>query len=496
MSRIRKLTPEQEEAIPEWLDRYWKIGTCTDPTDKKTVASVLADMYRLISEKPPLPIWCDSPLTSCLAISILKAGSPEKPLGDSLRDSLWSPLGDSLWSSLRDPLWNSLRDSLWSSLRDSLWSSLWNPLWNPLWSSLGGSLRDSLRKSFGKSLGYPLGRSLRHSLGHSLRHSLWMSLRHSLWMSLANSFEESFGDPLRHLLGGSLGYSSEHSLGTLFERSLGLSLWSSFGHSVWDSLRNSLGDLSGELPQRAFWGSTNAFWLCLYSFCRWIGVQYTEESCAKLDLQERLARSSFWIWPYTNYCIVSARPSELHWTRPFGVLHRDGGPAIAFRDGWKFWLLNGVHVPQWLAEQRDIEIDPKRIAECDNAEVRREFVRKVGLDRIYHKLGGKVIHERTVYLKTPYNEHWPCHYKLVDLAYAEGVLRRVLEMPNPSLPGVKHVEYVPNECETVEQAMNFRLNRTENQVDDEAGVEWYLHGDVIVTPKRATSFKRWPERIA
>jgi hypothetical protein len=236
--------------------------------------------------------------------------------------------------------------------------------------------------------------------------------------------------------------------------------------------------------------------LCFYQFCSEIGVLYKVDDRIKLHLHEQLARSSYWIWPYEGVCVVSARPSELHWTERMGVLHRDRGPAVRFRDGWMLWMLNGVRVPRWLAEEKDTEIEPTKIYDCDNAEVRREFVRKVGLDRIYHGLGGRLVHEKTVCMKTPYKEDWPCHYKVVELQYAKDVRRRVLEMPNPSLPGIKHVEYVPSECETVEQAMNFRLSREEDEIDDENGSPWWLHGDVIVVPKEAKTFRRWPERIA
>jgi hypothetical protein len=148
-----------------------------------------------------------------------------------------------------------------------------------------------------------------------------------------------------------------------------------------------------------------------------------------------------------------------------------------------------------LAEGKDSEIDPARVTEIRNAEVRREFVRKLGLDRIYHALGGSLVHSKTVELATPYDDRWPCEYRLMELSFSGEVRRRVLEMPNPSLPGVKHVEYVPMGCETVEQAMNFRLDRMEGEVD-ENGSPWWLHGDVVVAPREAVSFKRWPERIA
>ena len=74
-----------------------------------------------------------------------------------------------------------------------------------------------------------------------------------------------------------------------------------------------------------------------------------------------------------------------------GRLHRDGGPVLAYPDGFALWRLNGVAVPDWLAAQPADAIDPRRLPAIPNAEVRREFIRKVGLGRVLPALGARVI---------------------------------------------------------------------------------------------------------
>ena len=148
-----------------------------------------------------------------------------------------------------------------------------------------------------------------------------------------------------------------------------------------------------------------------------------------------------------------------------------------------------------MAETKDTDIDPARISKISNAEVRKEFVHKVGLSRIYYKLGGVVLDQKVVSLTTPENQKWLCNYKLVRLKYGVNSIRHVLEMPNASLPDIIHVEYVPTKCQTVEQAMNFRLNRKEEDID-ENGSDFYIHGDRVLVPDGATKTKRWPKIIA
>jgi hypothetical protein len=124
-----------------------------------------------------------------------------------------------------------------------------------------------------------------------------------------------------------------------------------------------------------------------------------------------------------------------------GRLHRDGGAAIAY-DGFDVYALNGVRVPRWLAINGQSEIDPKRVTEIENAEVRREFVRKIGIDRIYHAMGGEVLDGHGT-------------YELVALDLRDGRRRPYLKMLNPSI-GVWHLEGVHPDCQTVQQAINYR----------------------------------------
>jgi len=177
------------------------------------------------------------------------------------------------------------------------------------------------------------------------------------------------------------------------------------------------------------------------------------------------------------------------------VLHADGRKAIEYPSGWGFCYLHGVRVPDWLSLTKDTDIDPSRIHEIINAEIRREFVRKVGLERILYKLKGELLDRKIVVLATPDNPTWNCTYELYELQFRDSK-RRVLKMDNPSLPDTCHVEYVPNRTGNVHEAMNFRLNREETDVDDIHGSDWYLHGDVVIKPKDMKKWKRWPKVIA
>jgi hypothetical protein len=280
---------------------------------------------------------------------------------------------------------------------------------------------------------------------------------------------------------------------------VGDQVWAQVGAQVWAQVWAQVGDqvwaqvgaqVRAQVGDQVF-GSHDASWLAFYDFFRRVGLR---EVTAPLTGLSELARSCGWWAPYQGAAILQHRHIEVHLVD--GILHRDEGPAVLYRDGFAVWALHGVRVPRWLAETSTGRIDPKRMLELDNAQVRAEFVRKVGLERLRRKLSEKVLHAKVVTLKTPLSDSWPCNYSVERLNYGNGIVRHVLVMDNPSLPEVQHVEYIPTSCETVEAAMNFRLNRTEKDVDDVHGSPYWLHGDVVITPKGAAKTKRWPEVAA
>lgn len=162
-----------------------------------------------------------------------------------------------------------------------------------------------------------------------------------------------------------------------------------------------------------------------------------------------------------------------------GRLHRDGGPALAYPDGFSLWRLHGVSVPRWLAERPAHEIDAHELPKIANAEIRREFVRKVGIERILSALKARTISASGL-------------YELLELDLGDGLKRPYLRMQNPSVDAV-HIEGVHPDCRTVQEALNYRNGLTPAEIDDVNGADWFQQGDVILRPRGATKFKSRPK---
>ena len=123
-------------------------------------------------------------------------------------------------------------------------------------------------------------------------------------------------------------------------------------------------------------------------------------------------------------------------------LHKDKAPAVEYADGLKVWVLHGVTCPQWMvAADTDGLVDLTQYDQL-NADQKREFIRKFGIDRIYHKLGGQTIAQSG-------------NYTLINLNYGTGGSRKYLKMLNPSIR-TWHMEPVSPECETIQHCLNYR----------------------------------------
>ena len=225
-------------------------------------------------------------------------------------------------------------------------------------------------------------------------------------------------------------------------------------------------------------------WRAFYSFFAEVcGLELAGDLNARLDAYNLAESSAGYWWPNKDFVIVSDRPCRISLTD--NQLHDETRMAIEYRDGWGLWMLHGVNVPQWLVTTPERDLDPVALTKIDNAEVRREFVRKVGAERIVSALSPGAV-DKATYPTKDGREH---PYELHRLAVADEQWS-YLRMVNPSV-GLTHFEGVPNECQTVQDALNFRNGLRPEQISED-GAEWYQQGDVLMFPRGAEKLQPFP----
>lgn len=182
-------------------------------------------------------------------------------------------------------------------------------------------------------------------------------------------------------------------------------------------------------------------WTAWADFMEQIGVSYDKE-WGFAEWKEFICKSGvFATILCENVAFVCVRPCEVYRTEA-GDLHNENGMAIAWSDGEGDFFLNGVSVSEELVMTAAEKIDPSILLKETNAEVRREIIRKVGIERVISKLGAEVIDKRG-------------DYELLLLDLRDGRKREFLKMKNPSID-VWHVEGVLPGIKTVVEALAWR----------------------------------------
>lgn len=154
-------------------------------------------------------------------------------------------------------------------------------------------------------------------------------------------------------------------------------------------------------------------------------------------------------YTFDDLCIVSRKPVSISMAKE--VLHNTEGPSVRYADGFEIYSLNGIKVTKEIVMTPAEMLNVDMILKEKNAERRREIIRKIGIERVLEKLHAAIVDE------------WN-GYTLLDMPNIEGMVSKAkwIKMQNPSLPGVYHIEGVPYEMKTCQEALAWRCH----------GVKW------------------------
>ncbi len=147
---------------------------------------------------------------------------------------------------------------------------------------------------------------------------------------------------------------------------------------------------------------------------------------------------------YKNICFICEKPSIISINKN-NILHKDGGPCLRYEnDNFELYCLNGIIVPKDIACIPAEQLNPELLFTETNAEVRRQIILKIGIEKVLHDLNAKVLDEKE-------------GYKLLGLKLGkEKRIRPYLKFMNATMEGIYHIEGVSPECQTVEDALKYR----------------------------------------
>lgn len=194
-----------------------------------------------------------------------------------------------------------------------------------------------------------------------------------------------------------------------------------------------------------------------------VGVTIDEDLMQKYKAWERT--SNLWaIYPLETLTVVCRKPKTVKLNESH-TLHCDGGAALEFNGlgDFKLFCLNGVRVPEYLAVTPSHQIDVNKYNEEQNADVKAEFLRKVGIERFLEM--GKLMDSYTNYDQEDNPFWWQSEYELWDMnaLFPSFPVAVFLKMKNFTT-GVWHMEGVSPDIRNLEDAIKERFGGREMRI--------------------------------
>jgi hypothetical protein len=199
------------------------------------------------------------------------------------------------------------------------------------------------------------------------------------------------------------------------------------------------------------YGSHDAGWLSFYDYMD--EVLELHEEVADMKPMIELAKLIGWWIPYENVVILSERPTVCK-TNAEGDLHCDCGPAIMWGDDYKMFFLNGIDVPEQIATLPKEQITKEMFLEEGNADVKREIIKKIGIEQTIALIGAKTI--------DTYSTVTGGLYELLEVDYDGKGPRNYIKMKCPS-SGANHI--LGTEGKTAKEALELLDDTKEEETE-------------------------------
>jgi hypothetical protein len=226
-----------------------------------------------------------------------------------------------------------------------------------------------------------------------------------------------------------------------------------------------------QIPRASLPYQTGSYFASVFSFYDYmfecLGVEIEKDLWIKYKKWEATSQIGM-IYPLENITVVCEKPIKIHLNEN-RVLHRDGEPAVEYAGlgDYKIYSLNGVEVPEYLAVTPAEKLDIAKYHEEKNADVKAEFVRKVGIEQF--KSLGKILDTYKNYSEEEEPFFYSSQYELWDMEAIFSGLSKApyLSMVNPTTK-IFHFEGVSPSCNTIEDALKERFGGSYYKIKDMA----------------------------
>ncbi len=344
---IERLTLDQESRFEEFRNKWISIGLSTEPADRKRAEEGALKAYEAARVKPPKEfIWTGSPLQGCVQAAIRHSESRTIALTD-LDSNEFKYLVSRVKSKMKYKKLSLFEALLAYGNERTNYYGHW------IWNEVG---KQEISQKVKKKIWYQVKKQILDPVFFLLHEKIFPHVSNEI---MYVEIEKLFSDSMWHSLNlGSLSQIQTH---------------------VRHELKRQVDKVS----------------YCNIPLSALAGFDYFQEVC-RLDFSKmkgwfEIAQSAFfWWWQFPEVVIFSERPVELHLDEK-GALHRDGGAAILYPDGWGIYAWHGMMIPKKFVLQKPDKIDLMDILNEKNPNIKKSVIEKCGLENLFRRFSANVI---------------------------------------------------------------------------------------------------------
>jgi len=281
----------------------------------------------------------------------------------------------------------NIRANIEANIRDNIWANIWDNIEANIEDNIWANIEDNIRANIGDNI--------------------WANIRDNIWDNIEDN------------------------------------IWGNIEANIRDNIEDNIKKLNFQYIRTYSWCQHDINWIAYYKYFDKYGLLPHDKNFEIFDIWYDLSCSCGWCYTFENIVFVCEKPCKLILNNN-GRLHNERGMALEYSDGYGLYMLNGVSVPKDLVEIPAEKLDPEKWLKNDNAQVRAEFVRKYGVERL--KTYGESIQKTD-------------DYELMDMrrlfVNRQERYTPYLFMRNPSV-GIFHCEGVSDKSKSIESALAWR----------------------------------------
>lgn len=322
MKRIETLTTEQIDRIPEWVEKWTRIGLCSDPADFDAAERAARSCYASAGYRQPT--------------MVLRMGSPMgATIGGVYAALLLGRLGRSAKSGVGD-IGRQVEYEIDRQVHDRVDRRIGACVDERVDERVDMEVRDLVCDKVDRQL---LGHVDRQVCDHATQYV----------------HREIQADIMGQLHAQAEVLAHEQVSSSLYKQTIKQvreDVWTHVSGQVDEALfQSAVDEIDGQVVghTRLYWHHYRAcqLWAGWYAYvtffrdvCRW-----ENDVLDAFVYDEILAKACGWSWWGKDVCALSDRPLTIKRNEQ-GQLHCTDGPAMVYRDGWAIWALGGVCVDE------------------------------------------------------------------------------------------------------------------------------------------------------